>query len=338
MIWRAYGMDVAPQAVLHWDHGALEAECDRAAVVRAGVEAYLGRSVFAADGEALIRVTLSRVVERGSKHVVAKVEQEDADGQKWGERTVSGDESCASLDEQLTLVVALMVDHPSGGSEPTGPEPPQEEPAPRSPLARQPPVEPVENDSEATGEILTAPSLERASVAPAHAAFLGVGLVSMGALPGTGVGAGLVARFKPKGFLGLGLEVGALAPQRKSIASGWLEVSQLTLSASLCPLQGFDGDVWWSACASFGAARLSVQSQDLLDSKALSEWIGLPSVDARAAWVVRRKWLLGAGLEAGFPLSPDRYVYRDSQGAKQTAFEGGALTLTANLGVGVLID
>lgn len=334
-------MDVAPQAVLHWDRGALEAECDRAAVVQAGVEAYLGRIVFAADGAALIRVSLSRVEELGRMRVIAKVEQQDEHGQKWGERTVSGDESCDSLDEQLTLVVALMVDHPSERTQAPVADEPREAPSPSAPPRRPPPAESEVSGADATGataEIPTAPSLERVTAARPHAALLGVGLVSMGALPATGLGAGLVTRVKPRGFWGVGLQVGALAPQRKAIASGWLEVSRLMLSASICPLQGLDDNVWWSACASFGAARLSVESQDLLESRAVTEWVALPSVDARAAWAIHGKWLLGAGLEAGFPLSPDRYVFRDSQGSKHTAFDGGTLTVTANLGVGVLVE
>lgn len=298
-------MDVAPQAVLQWDRGALEAECDRAAVVQAGVEAYLGRIVFAADGAALIRVSLRKVEELGRMRLIARVEQQDEHGQKWGERTVSGGESCDSLDEQLTLVVALMVDHPSERTRPPASDKPPEAPSPSSPPESAPPDESDDSDADAaaaTAEIPTAPSLEHATATRPHATLLGVGLVSMGALPATGVGAGLVARVKPRGFWGLGLQLGALAPQRKSIATGWLEASQLLLNASLCPLQGFDESVWWSACASFGAARLRVESRDLLESKALTEWIALPSVDARAAWAIHGKWLLdGADPECQEP-------------------------------------
>ena len=71
---------VATLAVLQWDRGALEVECERGAVVRDGVEAYLGRAVFADSGAAVVRVTLSRIEEQGKLHVVARVSGIDNDG------------------------------------------------------------------------------------------------------------------------------------------------------------------------------------------------------------------------------------------------------------------
>src|ERR1041384_2221690 len=115
----------ASQAVLMWDRGALEIECERGAQVREGVETYVGRKVFGEGGDRVVRVTLSRVSEQGKKRVEARVSQEDTQGRTWGERVVTGDDSCSSLDEQLTLVVALMVDAPEpvAASEPPVPPP-----------------------------------------------------------------------------------------------------------------------------------------------------------------------------------------------------------------------
>ena len=323
-------MDAAPQAVLQWDRGALEAECDRAAVVRAGVEAYLGRAAFGAEGGVVVRVRLSRIHEQNGARVVAQVTQEDASGKQWGERSVVGDESCASLDEPLTLVVALLVDAPP---EPAEAVTPPEPPAPVAEPAKPTPPEPDE-----PVEIATAPSLERSLVAPAHSAWLGLGLVAMGALPSAGFGAGLVASLKPRGFWGFGVEAGGLVSERKRLASGSLEASLLVLRVSVCPLQGIAGEAWWSACGSFGAARLRLESHGLLEARARSEWIAMPSLSARAAWLVSKPWALVGGLEAAFPVSPDRYVYRDREGARQTAFEMNPLLLTANLGVGVILN
>jgi hypothetical protein len=248
---------------------------------------------------------------------------------------VSGDDTCASLDDPLTLVVALMVDSP-GQAEPAEPE------ATPEPLAQKPAPPPAERapeqESNDAGEILTAPSLERALAAPTHAVFMGLGLLSMGALPAAAVGGALVATLKPRGFWGLGVEVGVLAPQDKALGNGSLEVSLLVLRGSLCPLQGVDGKAWWSACANMGAARLHTESHDLLDSKSRNEWLPLPGASVRAAWLPGHDFLLGAGLEAAFPISPDRYVYRDPQGMRQPAFEMSQLMITVNLGIGILID
>lgn len=318
----------APPAVLHWDRGALEIECDRAAIVRAGVEAYLGRSVFADDAELAVRVSLSRVEGQG---VVADVSQEDASGRVWGHRTVSGDASCASLDEPLTLVVALMVDSPARpelASEPT----PSNAPAPPAPVPRSP--EPARDQPE---EIETAPSLEHATT-PGHAALLGFGLASLGALPTTAAGGGLFGTVKPRGFWGIGAQLELLAPQQKQLGTGSLQTGLLLLGAALCPLQGLDGAWWWSACGTLSGARLKVESRGLFDSNSTVEWLVVPGFSVRAGRRVWRGLLLGGGLEAGFPVSPDRYVYRDPQGAQQVAFEGNQFMIAASLGVGVLAD
>jgi hypothetical protein len=318
-----------PQAVLEWDRGALEAECDRAATVQTGVETYLGRSVFSRDGTLVVRVALSRVEEASGRHVVANVTQRDASGKVWGERTVSGDDTCASLDEQLTLVVALLVDAPAPPEE----QPPAE-PAPE-PSAPPPPPPPAVSE---TGEIQTAPSLERLSSSPSHAAFLALGAVSMGSLPGAGIGGRLLASVKPRDFIGFGVDVLAFAPQRKALGAGAIDVSFVAVAGSVCPLQGVDGRAWYSACASFGAARVRVAAKDLLQARSQTQWLALPSLSARGAWLPGGCVLLGGGLDAAFPLSADRYVYRDPQGTRLSAFELGQLVITASLGVGLLVD
>lgn len=324
-------MDV-PQAVLEWDRGALEAECERAATVQAGVEAYLGRSVFSRDGELVVQVRLSRVAEAGSPRVIANVTQHDASGKVWGERTVTGDASCASLDEPLTLVVALMVDAPTPPTE----EPPGASPAPEpaEPASEQRPEPP---DQSGAGEIETAPSLAQGESTPSHAAFLAFGVATMGALPATAAGGRALVSVKPRSFVGLGVDVMLLAPQRKALGSGSLDVSLLALSGSICPLQGVDGSTWYSACAGFGAARVRAKSHDLLDSRRKTQWIALPSLSARAAWIAADAWLIGGGLDVAFPLSADRYVYRDPQGMTLAAHELASLVVTASLGVGLLV-
>ena len=204
MVW--VGRMDAPQAVLEWNRGALEAECERGAAVQAGVETYLGRSVFARDGELVVQVRLSRVEEAGTSRVVANVTQRDATGKVWGERTVAGDSSCASLDEPLTLVVALMVDAPAAPTE----EPPAETPLPPEPPSRSP----APPSQDGSGAIETAPSLAQAESAPGHAAFMAFGVATMGALPTTGAGGRALLSVKPRGFVGLGTDVMLLAPRR----------------------------------------------------------------------------------------------------------------------------
>ena len=176
------------------------------------------------------------------------------------------------------------------------------------------------------------------TTAPGHLAFLALGVVSMGALPEAAVGGRAMASYKPRGLPAFGLDASLLAPQHRRLGAGGIDVSWLTLGASFCPLQGVDGAAWYSACGSFAAARLRVESRDLLEARSRSQWLALPSLGARAAWVLGRGWMLGGGLDAAFPLLADRYVYRDPQGETHTALEVGQLVLTAGLGLGLLLD
>lgn len=325
----------APQAVLHWDRGTLQVECERAAIVQAGVEAYLGRPVFGAAGELIVRVRLAGVEDKGRTRVVATVTQETSDGRAWGERVVSGESDCASLDEPLTLVVALMVDAPASAPEPT-PSAPLSPPARPERARSSPEGEPSELVD--AGEIETAPSLEKALTARGHLVFLAFGLLSMGVLPSTGGGAGALASFKPRGFWGLGLEAGALLPQRAPLGTGSLETSLFLLSGSLCPLQGVANATWWSACGRLGMGRLHARSRDVLGAKTRSDWFALPGASVRGGWLPGRQLLVSVGLEALFPVSPDRYVYRTSDGMKEVALEPSPLMIAAELGVGLLFD
>lgn len=317
----------ASLAELTWDRGALEAECDRSAQVREGVETYLGRKVFGADGDVVVRVTLTRTDEQGTRRVEARVSQQDAQGRTWGERTVTGDDTCSSLDEQLTLVVALMVD---------APEPPLAEPVaaeavpPPPPPPRPPPA--VTDES----EILTVPTLQRAPPAPSHAAVLGFGVAALGVTPEVGVGAGLGATFKPRGFWGLGVDVAWLSPRRQALGDGSLEVSALLAGANLCPVQVIDGPTWWSACGSLQVARLHARSRGLVGARSESQLFALPGLLVRGGRIFGSSLLLAGGLQLSFPVSPDQYVYRDAEGERHSAFKVGSLVLMASVGLGIL--
>ena len=321
-------MDAAPQAVLTWDRGHLQAECERAAVVRQGVETYLGRSVFAATGDVVVRVRLSRGDEPRAR-VVATVTKETRDGAVWGERSVSGETDCESLDEPLTLVVALMVDTADASVAGTEPEP-VASPSPPSP----PPAPEPSHD----GEIITAPSLEQGPPRASHWALLGFGVANMGAEPAVAWGGGLALSYKPKHFWGIGVEGEALAVQQSQLESGSLAVSMATLGAELCPLQDTDDGAWWSLCASGRVARVHAKSRGLSEAIDSIQLVVMPGLVARAAFVLGERFLIGGGVRASFPVSPDRYVYRDSQGAVHQAFELSPLVLSLNFGVGWLVN
>ena len=313
-------MDEA-QAQLLWDRGVLEVQCERAQQVREGVEAYLGRTVFAADAELKVRIRLTKPAGK----VVALVTQEDATGQSWGERVVTGEASCQSLDEPLTLVVALMVDRPLSQTA---------EPAPL-PVAPPPPPPPPAED-ERPAEISTTPSLDRAPPAPGHLALLVSALGAMGATPAFGFGGSIALTWRPRGFVGLSLDASAVLPRSVSLESGSLRVSLQSLDFGICPLQGTDGTAWWSLCGGAGISRVHVRSRDLLDSKATSQYLAMPGVRARAATVLAGRWLVGGGVAASLPLSANRYTYRDAGGEEHAAFELSSPIVAASAFAGAL--
>ena len=76
----------------------------------------------------------------------------------------------------------------------------------------------------------------------------------------------------------------------------------------------------------------------MLEAHSRSDWFALPGAAARGGWLVGHRVLVSAGLEALFPVSPDYYVYRSPAGEKLLAFEPGQLWITAQLGVGLLLD
>jgi hypothetical protein len=286
--------------------------------------------VFGSDPSLLIRVRISRA--NGGGSTVATVTQEDASGRAWGERSVSG-KDCESLDDPLTLVVALMVDA-SSTAEQTSPKSPEatEPAASAAPAVVRSQV--VETSSE---PIETAPSLQRVSAEPGHWAVFGSAIATMGLLPEPGFGASLDVRWKPARFWGLSLDAALLAEQRVEVDGGRIAFNLAHAGVGLCPLQGSDTTTWWSACGAFTLGWLRARSKGLTGARSRNELLGMPGLSVAGAWLPHRWLFLGAGFAGSFPVSADRYLYRDALGASHLAFQMSSFALTAKLGVGLLI-
>ncbi|MEW5743459.1 MAG: hypothetical protein AB1938_31400 [Myxococcota bacterium] len=117
---------------LRW---AAPPECRQAADVSRAVEDKLHRPVFGAEPAVLV----DGVVERFEGDWRARISLVDAQGTVLGTREVTSRESaCASLDDKVTLVVALLID-PSAALGP----PPVLPPAPAPALPPPPPTSPA---------------------------------------------------------------------------------------------------------------------------------------------------------------------------------------------------
>jgi hypothetical protein len=323
-------VNVPPGAALEWDGGGLGAECERADVVRQSVETYLGRAVFGPGGDLVVQVHLKRLEKPGgSTQIVAEVSQRDASGKQWGQRSVSADD-CASLDDALALVVALLVDSPPA------PTDSQSEPAPAPPPPSAQPSGPEPAGADA--EIQTAPGLAKALEPPGHWALFGFGGVALGLLPDTGFGGGGALFLKPRHFWGFVVQADAMSSQRRALASGAMDAALLLGRAGLCPLQGANEGAFWSACATIGLGRFSVESYELFGAGRHHEWLWAPGGSVMAAWRLERRWLLGGGMAITLPQWRKHYKYRDLQGESHEAFTGSRIGLGASLGVGMLFD
>lgn len=323
-------MDPLAQAVLIWDQERSAIPCDRSEAVKAGVEAYLGRPVFGREPSLTIRV---RVSSESGGAAVATVSQEDGSGRAWGERSVTG-KSCESLDEPLTLVVALMIDAGAGAATSPSSEPKHAEPEPAPPPQRV--VTPITVPTD-DGPIETVPSLRNPRAEPGHWAVYGSALTNMGLLPNAGFGVALDVRLKPSRFWGLSLDAALLFPQRQAIEGGRLDFNLAHAGLGLCPLQGLDEHSWWSACGKVAVGRLHARSAGLDGSRSKTEWVAMPGLSVAGAWLPHDWLFLGAGLEASFPVAADRYLYRDALGTSHLAFQMSSFALTARLSVGLMV-
>ena len=316
-------VDTLPSAALIWDGGQLPA-CDRSAVLRQNVGVYLGRDPFEDAAPLTIRVGLRRAPESGA--VIADVSEVDDQGHVLGVRSVRGGTSCETLDEPLTLVVALMLD-----GTPVAPER-QPESAPPAVVANEGRTNSeADDDLDADGS----PSVSEDApeeVPPAHA-FVSVGVgTTFGKLPFFNYGAQLQAVVKPRRFWGLELS-GAVAgaPALELPRSGAINFVLLELGAALCPLESLRDGVLLRACGGVTVGWLRAESHDLEPPHQRTEVVLSPELHVQVAQSIGKGFLLGGGAGVSFPLRPNQYVYRDADGIRQVAFQMSIPSLSLGL-------
>ena len=306
-------VDALPSANLIWDGGQLPV-CDRSTILRQNVGVYLGRDPFEDDAPLTIRVLLHRAPETGV--VVADVSEVDDQGHVLGVRSVHGGASCETLDEPLTLVVALMLD-----STPVAPQS-QPEVVPQPPQPNERPTAPGADD--ALDSELTASASDSAAeeVQPAHA-FVSAGIgTSFGKLPSFNFGPQLQLVFKPRRFWGLELSGGLLGGSSVELAgSGEIDFRLLELGAALCPLESLRDGLLLRGCGGLSVGWLRAESHDLEPPHQRTELFLSPELHLQVAQSIGKGFLLGGGVGASFPIRPNQYVYRDPEGIPHVAFQ-----------------
>jgi len=314
--------DTLPAAALVWDGGQVPA-CDRSTLLRQNVSVYLGRDPFQDDAPLTIRVALRRASEADA--LIADVSEVDEQGHVLGVRSVRGSR-CETLDEPLTLVVALMLDETTSNSEPA------REPAPPPPKPNERETEPAaeqSSDSELISPVAEDPSRE---MQPGHAfVSLGIG-TSLGKLPFVNYGLQLQAVFKPRRFWGLEFSAGALGGSRVDLpSSGTINFLLLELGAALCPLESLHDGILLRGCGGLAVGWLRAESHDLVPTRRRTEVVLSPELHLQLAHSIGSNFLLGGGLGAAFPIRPNQYVYRDPDGVRRSAFQMSIPSFTLGL-------
>jgi hypothetical protein len=307
-----------PVAVLVWDGGQVSPACDRSAELEHNVATYLGHDAFEANAPLVIRISLRRGLNDGA--ITADISKIGEDGKVVGVRTVSGGKSCETLDEPLTLVVALMLDAPPDEPSPA-PAPAPEPVAPPEPS--QP--EPITSD----------PDPEDTSQEPGFALIsAGIGS-SIGLLPFPNYGPRLQVELKPRGFWGISIGALALVGSHTDLpGSGAIDFRLIQVGAALCPLDTIHDRNWFAVCGGLEMAWLEAEGSDLSPHRRKFDWALSPSLQVRAARQLVGPILLGGTLGVSFPISRNRYVYRDVAGSSQLAFEVASPALVLGVFVG----
>lgn len=294
-----------PVAVLVWDGGQVSPTCDRSDELKRNVAAYLGREAFETDAALTIRIGLRRSAE--DRGIIADISKIGEDGKVAGVRSVSGGANCETLDDPLTLVVALMLDAP-----------PEEAPRPSAAALEPPaPEEPIQPEP-----IASDASAEETNLEPGFAVLsAGVGS-SIGLLPFPNLGPRLQLDLKPRNFWGISISGLALLGSHTDLpSSGALDFRSIQLGAALCPLDTLRDRNWFAVCGGLEISWIEAEGSALAPHRRKTDWTLSPSLRLQAARQLTGPFLLGGMLGVAFPISRNRYVYRDAAGSSHLAFE-----------------
>ena len=204
--------------------------------------------------------------------------------------------------------VALMLDAPPE-------EPPQA-------LTPTPPVPPTPPESSEPEPIANDPSPEDTDLAPGFALIsAGVGS-TIGLLPFPNYGPRFQVDLKPRRFWGLSFGGLALFGSHTDLpGSGAIDFRLIQASAALCPLDTIGERSWFAVCAGAEIGWLEAEGSGLAPHRRRTDWTLSPSLRLQAARQIAGPVLVGGTLGVSFPISRNRYVYRDVEGSSHLAFE-----------------
>lgn len=290
------------------------------------VEDRLARKVFVSAAEADVSVE-GRIEKQKDGRWHASVTLRDAKGEKLGTRDLESetrDASCASMNEPVALVIAVMIDPDAAMRK--RPEPPPPPPTP-SATAEPPPPAPAPAPP-------PPPAPEPPRADPWR--FEGAGVLTMagGMTPSTAAGGGVEGMISIPGIpIGLRGYGNVFLPTTASKDGAIANYDLLYVGSALCPT--LRGTVNLMACIGghLGGVRPRAQTRDRgISEDPMPIWNVM--LEARIRVPIVAPLAAFGGLGGGIPLLRPTSEFRRTTGETATLYELGSAVFTATLGIG----
>jgi hypothetical protein len=297
------------------------------------VEVELGHEVFVRD-ETPPKTTVRVVIAPGAAPARYRAtvgvagEATDTIGESASStRELTSDTDCRALDEQLTLVVALLIDDEL--------KQPDREVAPEPPIPPEPKAEPPPKDEIQPLEPVSAAPGWEAAQRDTPWRFEGdlSAATGFGLLPNVGFGAELGFLAEPPGLPTFRLHVIALGSSPvEPVPDASVSFFYAAGGLALCPtLVAFEQGRLRS-CVGVDFAAIRAESHGLEESRVALQYLAQVGLGLRGTLELGGGWLGTLGIGAAIPTKIDRFVYRQD-GTKQEIFEMALVPIVATLGV-----
>jgi len=304
---------------LQWARGPGAGGCIDGHRVAAAVEARLGRAVFV--GPTSAERTVEGVLLKEADGWRAVISVQDREGRTLGSREHhAAGESCASLDEAVTFIIALLIDAetpaapPAAAAPPDGDQPP--EPKVRVLVPKPEPAPP--------------PPEPRARLELDVWPLFGLGKVT---LPTPGLRVGAYGALPSGAGLELGVE--GWLPVTRNAGPGGVTASAVASELAVCPFALRPGRVLLTACASVLVGALIAQGFGFdLASRSVRPLLDLGG-RVRAGWSLTERVELTGGLGLAARVLRPSLVYVDASGATLELLPSSAVTFEAGLGLSI---
>lgn len=290
---------------LQWARGEGAESCIDGARVTAAVEARLGRSVFVASGAERIVEGMLLKEKGGWRAVISLVGR---DGLTLGTREHQSSSSpCASLDDGVILIIALLIDAEAPAKEPALNTPPAPDAGPPPTAVAKDRLSPEEAEPH-----LPPPLKETAEEHLALSLWSLFGLGKVGV-----VASGLridLAGLLPSG-LGAEVSVEGWFPVTYRAGPGTVTASSLAAELAACPLSWKSERLIATACAGALLGVFIAQGSGFEQAEPGASLLVDVGVRGRVEWALHRRVALSGGLGAAIRLLPPSVAYLDAGGA-----------------------